>query len=153
MDSNLFGSVLRTYISGDGVEWIEDSVCVFDGLENARERCGKWYGERLGEEVALELQREDEREKGHTVTNSGRLQEQHYDAERGQESTVPAPLPSGVEFFISEPLVERKSVFIGRACRINDPSQVSAYTNLDITEESNVNGTLGPFDTCSFAHR
>lgn len=122
VDSNLFGSVLRTYISGDGVEWVEDTVCVFDGLENARERCGKWYGERLSEEEALELHREDEREKGCTITSSNRLPEQDREAEASVE--VRAPLPIGVEFFIAEPLVERKSVFIGRACRIDDPSQV-----------------------------
>ena len=34
-------------------------------------------------------------------------------------------LPKGVEIFVSEPVVDRKSVFIGRACRITDPSQVS----------------------------
>jgi len=124
VDSNLFGSILRTYISGDGVDWVEDTVCVFDGLENARERCGKWYGDRLSEEEALELHREDEREKGHQTANSNVRHEQNHEAKARAESAFTAPLPTGVEFFIAEPLVERKSVFIGRACRLDDPSQV-----------------------------
>ena len=129
VDSNLFGSVLRTFLSRDGVEWVEDTVCVFDGLENVRERCGKWYGDRLNQEEASELQREDEKEREHTVLNTDRRSERNQDAKLGSitNPVIDTPLPSGVEFYISEPIVERKSVFVGRACRITDPSQVSYF--------------------------
>lgn len=33
-------------------------------------------------------------------------------------------MPEGTEFTVAEPIVDRKSVFIGRACQITDPSQV-----------------------------
>ncbi|KZO98060.1 UPF0029-domain-containing protein, partial [Calocera viscosa TUFC12733] len=35
-----------------------------------------------------------------------------------------AELPEGIELVVAEPIEDRKSVFVGRACRITHPSQV-----------------------------
>ncbi|EJD01342.1 UPF0029-domain-containing protein [Fomitiporia mediterranea MF3/22] len=124
VDSNLFGSVLRTFISSqDGVEWTPGTECIFDGLENVRERVAKWFEGRVSEEAALNFVREDEAErinesKPSTSTNARKIV--------GIASKEPEPLPKGLVLSVSEPIVDRKSVFVGRACRISDPSQVTA---------------------------
>ena len=41
------------------------------------------------------------------------------------EPSVPLPsIPQGIEIVEAEAITDRKSAFIGRACRITDPSQV-----------------------------
>ena len=134
VDTGLFGSVLRTYISKDGVEWLEDNVCVFDGIENVRERCAKWLGERLTEKTIAELRIEDELEQ----KRSTGMDEEHRERIESKVSpsdngpSKPAELPPNLTLFESEPFMDRKSVFIGRACRIEDPSQVSSLQRLKV---------------------
>ncbi|TFY75918.1 hypothetical protein EWM64_g8096 [Hericium alpestre] len=125
VDSELFGSVLRTFVSANGVDFTPDTVCVFDGMESIMERCVKWYEDRLSAQTAGELLREDARER-HTPL-SHKIESPHDaedSAETGDRSTnVPAVLPEGIEIFQAEPIIDRKSAFVGRACRISDPSQ------------------------------
>jgi secreted protein with Ig-like and vWFA domain len=119
-DSDLFGSVLRTFISVNGVEWASE-VCVFDGLQNVIERCVTWYEDRLSADKAVELVREDARDQldlPPTVSESG---EQKLLASPSQPPTV----LDGIEIIEAEAITDRKSVFVGRACRISHPSQVS----------------------------
>lgn len=122
VDPALFGAVLRTYISRDGVEWIPGAVCVFDGLERTRETCEKWLGERMSAVKIGELVRDDERPK--TEIAEGRLEPEAVFV----QNLIPVPpraeMPAGLEIIEAEQIVDRKSVFIGRACRITDPSQV-----------------------------
>ncbi|KAI3610829.1 imprinted and ancient [Moniliophthora roreri] len=118
VDSNLFGAILRSFISSSGVEWTPDVVCVFDGIQNVLEHCIKWYEERLSAEKAGELLREDEKEVAHS-NHHPLPSENDY-----QNFEPPAHLPEGIEIFEAEPIVDRKSSFVGRACAISDPSQV-----------------------------
>jgi hypothetical protein len=125
VDHSLFGAILRTYISSEGVEWVADNVCVFDGLEWVKERCTEWYGAKKSEKLAGELLREDERsvetpdieeEKGKKVSGLH---------DRWEEPSTPLPsIPQDIEIIEAEPITDRKSAFVGRACRITDPSQV-----------------------------
>ncbi|PPQ69253.1 hypothetical protein CVT26_003665 [Gymnopilus dilepis] len=130
-DSGLFGSILRTYISVNGVEWTPDNVCVFDGLQSVLERCVEWYEDKLSAEKAGELVREDAKES--IRPSSSNLYRE--DEIPGIQDPTPVALPAGVQIFVAEPITDRKSVFIGRACRINHPSEVSSslllYTCLD----------------------
>lgn len=125
VSSSIFGAILRTFIStNQGVEWINDTVCVFDGLEHAKEQCGKWYEERLTEKAVGEIIREEEKE-GHSRKEDP--------SEEADLTPVPvalppleeASLPNGIEITVSDPITDRKSTFVGRACRITDPAQVS----------------------------
>ncbi|KAI0355514.1 UPF0029-domain-containing protein [Trametes cingulata] len=127
VDAPLFGTVLRTFISRGAVEWTPDSVCVFDGLEWVKERCAEWLGERMSEKKAGELMREDEK---------GRVGDAHNDQkaaeDEGKRSSraareppdIPTEMPPGISIVEAEPILDRKSAFVGRACRITDPSQV-----------------------------
>lgn len=122
VDSNLFGSVLRTYISSSGIEWQPGTECVFDGLENVRERCSEWYTERLSEDKAHELVREEEKELRVVETPMARP----FEIQQSKVSEIPpVTLPEGIDITVAEPITDRKSIFIGRACKISHPSQVS----------------------------
>lgn len=123
--------MLRTYISRDGVEWAPGGVCVFDGVEWVREACARWLGERMSERRAGEILREDGRAaegRGEEREGGGEGAEEGKASKRVVESDAEAKMPEGVEFTVAEPIVDRKSVFIGRACPITHPSQVCART-------------------------
>jgi hypothetical protein len=126
VDAELFGSIIKTFMSVNGIEWTPGVICVFDGLENLLERAVRWYEQRLESTKASEA-----------------LREQSLDSVRGPEAggnataippvsadVQPVTLPEGIELFEAEPIIDRKSAFVGRACRISDPAQV---ITLDIT--------------------
>ncbi|KAI0737786.1 UPF0029-domain-containing protein [Daedaleopsis nitida] len=124
VDAVLFGSVLRTYISRGAVEWTAGSECVFDGLEWVKERCTEWLGERMSEKKVGEVLREDERARGQ---QEQRGLDEHQEGTRREPRQVPdvaAEMPPGIDIVEAEPIQDRKSAFVARACRITDPSQV-----------------------------
>lgn len=130
VDSTLFGSVLRTYLSVNGVEWTSGAVCVFDGLQNVLDRCVHWYEEHLSRQRAGELLREDTIESNLTAGLALRVTQPELEVVHGfpgnsfPDSREINALPPGIEIFEAEPILDRKSSFVGRACAITDPSQV-----------------------------
>jgi hypothetical protein len=130
---------LRTFLSVNGVEWSADAVCVFDGLQNVIERCVAWYDDRLSVEKAGELVREDVKDQAQAPTKSSV-------SSVWEESTPELPIdflaiPKGVQIIESEPIIDRKSTFVGRACRISHPSQVYSIHSITLllTEPVSVN--------------
>ena len=132
----IFGSVLRTFISTtDGVEWTPETVCVFDGLENVREKCGRWYEEQLSEKAAGKMVREETK-----ASKASPGPDDPSGPPEGIPSTrsiisEPQPLielPEGLKITEAEPIVDRKSSFVGRACRITSPDQVSTEMAGDV---------------------
>ena len=126
-DSGLFGSILRTYISINGVEWSEDTVCVFDGLQNVLERCTAWYEERLEAEKAGELVRGDSKGKAMDSGEFDKRYEVFDDEDRNsslREVDAAVSRPTGAQIYEAEPITDRKCTFVGRACRIQHPSEV-----------------------------
>lgn len=104
-------------MSSSGVQWSPDALCVFDGLQNVLERCERWYDERLAADKAVRLAREESSATEPIV------------ASQVVPSCAPpqrVSLPDGLQIFEAEAIVDRKSIFIGRACRISHPSQVLA---------------------------
>lgn len=128
VDASLFGSILRTFISASGVEWSPDTVCVFDGLQSVLERSEAWYEDKLNKEKIGEVIREDTLGRDSALQESAELMKE--DGEELGRVSLPTPilqdvaLPEGIELIVAEPIVDRKSVFIGRACQISHPSQV-----------------------------
>ena len=103
-------------------------MCVFDGLQAVLERCTAWYEDRLSAERAGELVREDAREHLNGRLQSGpeipKAEEQSRDEDLFPEDSVSlSSLPDGIEMFTTEPITDRKSVFVGRACRISQPAE------------------------------
>jgi hypothetical protein len=123
VDAELFGSIIKTFISVTGIEWTPGVVCVFDGLQSVLERVVNWYEQRLESNKAGEALR---------VQSHPHLLET-AEAE-GSPSTSRIALPNtqtvalleGIKLVEAEPIVDRKSVFVGRACRISDPAQVNS---------------------------
>ena len=119
VDAELFGSIIKTFMSVNGIEWTPGVICVFDGLESVLERAVHWYERRIESMKASEA-----------------LREQNLDSVRPEAcksatvippvsaSIQPVSLPEGIELFEAEPIIDRKSAFVGRACRISDPAQV-----------------------------
>jgi hypothetical protein len=126
--------VLRTFISKNGVEWTPDTVCVFDGLQSVLERCTAWYENRLSAEKAGELVREDARENsqltpGLEIANAE--EHIHDDVLSPEDSISLTALPDGIQMFTAEPITDRKSAFVGRACRISQPAEAGClFRNL-----------------------
>ncbi|KAJ3500423.1 hypothetical protein NLJ89_g9803 [Agrocybe chaxingu] len=125
-DSDLFGSILRTFISINGIEWSEDNVCVFDGLQNVLDRCTAWYEERLSAEKAGELVREDLKDHAQATSVKPCLPDTsaHDQGSGADDVGSPTALPVGIQIYTAEPITDRKSAFVGRACRIHHPSEV-----------------------------
>lgn len=102
-------------------------MCVFDGLQNVTDRCVSWYEDKLSAEKAGELVREDAKEHGGAQPNSA--PETTYN--QSHSTALPEPLasmPEGVQIIESEAITDRKSAFVGRACKISHPSQVLKFT-------------------------
>lgn len=121
VDSVLFGSILKTYISEHGVQWSNTGdVCIFDGLENVTESCVAWFEDHLSQVVAGSMQREHDKTSLSLDKPSPPL--------AAETALLPAPiaaaLPAGLRIFEAEPIIDRKSSFVGRACPITHPSQV-----------------------------
>ncbi|OSC97905.1 UPF0029-domain-containing protein [Trametes coccinea BRFM310] len=133
VDAPLFGMILRTYISRGAVEWTAGGVCVFDGLEWVKERCTEWLAERMSEKKIGELLREDEKARPGDSSGShqaGNDDEGKSSSRSGREPPdIPAEMPPGITIVEAEPILDRKSVFVGRACHISDPSQVPLILN------------------------
>ncbi|KAJ7507193.1 hypothetical protein B0H11DRAFT_2153624 [Mycena galericulata] len=113
-DAALFGEVLRTFISSaSGVEWAPGAVCVFDGLQSVLDRCTAWYGDRLSADAAGDLFRADMHPE-RVVTPPA---SQSVSAPRTDPADMEAPpIPEGIKIFVAEPITDRKSAFVGRAC-------------------------------------
>ena len=121
VDADLFGSIIKTFMSVNGVEWIPGVVCLFDGLQSILERVFHWYERRL------ESKREGEalREQSH----ASQIVSEKPEASSSTSASTPlntqsVTLPEGIKLYEAAPIVDRKSAFIGRACRICDPAQV-----------------------------
>jgi hypothetical protein len=106
---------------------------VFDGLQNVLDRCVAWYEEKLSAEKAGDLVRDDAKQQ--SGSNSASSGTHHPSPDRHGESIphfeqecIPAALPVGVRLYVAEPITDRKSTFVGRACRIHHPSEVHNFS-------------------------
>jgi len=124
-------------------------VCVFEGLTHVQSLARAWYAANLSEGIAGERAREAERERNHTkpflgpdpveeppmssltVRPSPSRANFSYSKKGGEEEDVPTTvanaeknLPAGFKIVSSEPLVEKKSTFVGHAVRVTDEREV-----------------------------
>jgi len=123
VDADLFGSIIKTFMSVNGVEWTPGVVCVFDGLQSVLERILYWYEQQLESKRAGEALREQSHPSPHMIDSEK--------PDASSSTSVPAPLstqsialPEGIKLYDAAPIIDRKSAFIGRACRISDPAQI-----------------------------
>ncbi|GAA6061762.1 hypothetical protein JCM10212_000742 [Sporobolomyces blumeae] len=147
VDDNLFAEVLRTFMHdadaglASGVEWT-GGVCLFEGIEHVKEVCSRWVQERAAEKQRGEELRNAAARDHSERTDEGGEQERHRkgelapedDGERIQDGDPTSPRlrrpPSSQvkcpEIVSAEPLVDRKSVFVGHVARVQSVEQVDA---------------------------
>ncbi|KAG9045482.1 eIF2 kinase Gcn2p negative regulator [Tulasnella sp. UAMH 9824] len=124
VDAALFGAIMRTYIAHPGVEWNPGDVAVFDGIEHVKGVLGEWYNERLSLSLARHLEHEQEHEAALQKHKSDAENVLEASSEVAEAASPQVDLPSDIKLFESEPIMDRKSVFVARACTITDPAQV-----------------------------
>lgn len=124
VDAALFGAIMRTYIAHPGVEWNPGDVAVFDGIEHVKGVLGEWYDERLSSGLARQLEYEQEHEAALQKHKSDAENILEASSEVAETASPQVTLPSDIKLFESEPIMDRKSVFVARACTITDPAQV-----------------------------
>nr|ODN96595.1 impact family protein [Cryptococcus depauperatus CBS 7855] len=150
IDSQLFGDIIRTYISSDAVSFNTGNVSVFEGLTHVQSLCKTWYIQHLTSDSSRELQRNrdqrydmesqgveavytvtDKDKSTHTSCSPTRLSSQ--DGRRWSNSDTPpteamirfeAGKGHGLRVWVSDEVVDRKSVFVGRAVRVTDEREV-----------------------------
>lgn len=120
-DADALHSRLGSVIGEDqdaAVPWTPGELVLWAAIEAGREEVGHWYAVRADDKAVKDLERKDER--------APAAPEEHLPPQHHAEP-VPVPrlsLPVGTEVFSSAAIVDRKSVFVGHAARLNDLSEV-----------------------------
>lgn len=103
-----------------------EAVC-YEALESARELCRLWYESRASENAAQRAQEDEvqeaklrQRERERPPSPSPESAQQHLQ----QHDSV---LPEHLDWALSEPILDRKSAFVGRAIRLASPADVRPY--------------------------
>lgn len=137
------GNITRTYISSDGAPFNPGDVCVFEGLTHVQSLARTWYSQQLASGAAREAQRNpqitvsvsnspeasDNEDAGYSRRLSPRPM---FSYTRTASDTPPteamlrieAGKDHGLKVWVSEEVVDRKSVFVGRAVKVTDERDV-----------------------------
>ena len=115
---------------------------MFDGLQNVLERCLLWYEDRLSAEKAGELVRGDAKEHDTTMHTGSPPENEVHVVPRETLQGPPTSIPEGIQIIESEAITDRKSAFVGRACRISHPSQVCKNSATTPSNCNILNGNL-----------
>lgn len=120
----LFASVLTTYMhekGHGGVSW-NGAECLYDGIEWVRNMCDEWVRKKTNE-----VQLRDRQLKADKPAPPPPLQQE---PESSGKPTLPTTEhEENVEcppIYSCEPIIDRKSVFVGHAARVNSHDQVKA---------------------------
>lgn len=137
------GDITRTYISSDGAPFTPGDVCVFEGLTHVQSLARTWYAEQLACGAAREAQRNPQITV--SVTNSPESSDSEDAAyvrrlsprptfsytRRASDSPpteamlrIEAGKDHGLKVWVSDEVVDRKSVFVGRAVKVTDERDV-----------------------------
>lgn len=162
------GDVTRTYIVSSGVAFSPGDVCVFEGLTYTQELVKKWYAAHLSEKMEGEKLRDAERDRKQGKSGRGfsDLQVEYVEADRPNPKSVFSysddhdedvsavknardGLPTGLKIVSSEPITEKRSVFIGHAVRVTDEKEVPLVVN-DLLEDRKIAKAAHP---AIFAYR
>jgi len=111
--------------------WHEGEVAVFEGIERAREECDSFLNDKLSD---LENKKVNDDHTTQEDLEHARQQQNEEDTARAEAlpriaHQIEAELPKGCKLYASEPILDRKSVFIGHACKITSPADVSRVVN------------------------
>jgi hypothetical protein len=120
-DYLLFGDILRVYMHDGADAFTSGDAALFDGIERAREIAGAWYAAK---EAAKPAPPPPLEEAADTVEIEVPHDTSAGDTRMLSSPRLPARNTRAVEVAQSEPIVDRKSTFVGWAARITSPDQV-----------------------------
>lgn len=112
--------------------WHEGEVAVFEGIERAREECDNFLAMKLNELEAKKAVDDHSTQEDLEYAQTLQYEEDVAAATASLSRTTvieEAKLPEGHKLYTSEPIMDRKSVFIGHACKITSPSDVPKVVN------------------------
>lgn len=149
IDAGLFGDITRTYITSSGIPFTPGDVCVFQGLNHVQYLVQRWYAARLSEGAEGEKLREADRKHGKegramsdldgipalndAPSRPSPLRTTFSYSRDGAPPTGETPpavsraeanMFPGLSIVSSEPIVDRRSTFVGHAIRVTDEREV-----------------------------
>lgn len=106
--------------------WTEGEVAIFEGIERAREVCETFYDSRQADLQAKKAvddhATQDDLELARQLQYEEDSARSHFNHANITREAV--RLPDGCKLYTSDPIIDRKSVFIGHACKLTHPSEV-----------------------------
>lgn len=108
--------------------WSPGQVAIFEGIERAREECEAFYERKVAALAEKEAANPHATQEDLDAAQQEALQ-QHYSQnqpsnQNASVASVYPALPEGCEIYTSEPIIDRRSIFVGHACRLRTPSEV-----------------------------
>jgi hypothetical protein len=106
-------------------------VAIFQGVERAREAISSYYERKTNELAAKEAENPHSTQDDLELATKLQYEEQESrqaqqtSSHAGGTSTAPASMPAGRKLYTSEPIVDRKSIFVGHAFELQQPSEVA----------------------------
>lgn len=134
VDHLLFGEVLKAFLHSaptEGVAFTKGDVVLFEAVEWVREKVASWYAERCKEREKAAPHKADavaavNEAAPRLAADSAASIAAATAPQKGVTSYDTAQEDASHAELVSAPaLTERKSVFVGHAAKITDPSQVS----------------------------
>lgn len=138
VDTELFATVTRTFISSTGVEWKDGQVVIFEGLEHVRGLISRvslhllwrfweykfmppqWYSNRASEDKVNNILRDDHNPPLSQIVVSSEAMPTSYSDQPSILTEI-----SDIQMTQSEVIRDRGSSFVARAFKITHPIQVS----------------------------
>ena len=105
-------------------------VAIFEGVERAREAISSYYERKMNELAVKEAENPHATQEDFESVNRLRYEEQEAARDASLLASwdgkhVTPKLPEGRKLYTSEPIIDRKSVFVGHAIEIHQPAEVS----------------------------
>jgi len=124
IESYLVDTELSTAIAmalADDASWEAETPALYEAVERARTIAGSWLQRHRDATLVSQIERAED----HPETPRAEVPTTPRAVQPQPPTFASAPqMPDGLAFVTSEPIVDRKSVFVGHAVALADPSQV-----------------------------
>lgn len=124
--SELFNQISELY--QDSNNWLPSQSILFDALESIKEVVVDHYNQKSEELQESQIHRDESICKKHDDNQLDEVVETNAPVLINQPNEV-------FEIFISEPIMDRKSIFVGHATCLKDPAQVKAIMNQILSDK------------------
>ncbi|KAG0145191.1 hypothetical protein CROQUDRAFT_658984 [Cronartium quercuum f. sp. fusiforme G11] len=130
VDAELYKQVSELY--QDGKNWCPSEPVLFDAIESIRELATKYYHTKAEDQLASQRLRDVTLGTDVQVSDS----ELPKDDELIERTPTLSPKPNQIfTIFTSEPIMDRKSVFVGHATSLNDPHLVPSIMDQILSDK------------------